>query len=332
MNTALECALKGIQLGAAQSYRNLTIFPILGNGAAGPEYIAMAAALEQGFLKIEEISEGGSVPEAVVTNAAAKPVLLLDGEELVGAKQNRVLNTTILLKPQCKTVINVSCTERGRWSYASREFRDSDVMMARRVRARKNESVAASLVTHREFRANQGAIWDGIEELACMADVCSPTAAMRDVFREKEQDLQPCLDAFYPVDSQRGLVFLIDAAVVGMDFVSRPDVYTRLHGKLVRSYVVDAMPRDTGTAGVPSDQPVRLFIERILTCAESAYPSIGLGTDLRLERPDACGSVLLYEETCIHAAFFARTPEHQDRSEMRGFRQRRASRERHPRA
>jgi hypothetical protein len=54
--------------------------------------------------------------------------LRLNGEELMGAKQNRGLNTTILLKPQSETIIPVSCTERGRWSYKSPVFGESERM------------------------------------------------------------------------------------------------------------------------------------------------------------------------------------------------------------
>jgi hypothetical protein len=36
------------------------------------------------------------VPQLLFINDAMRPVLLLDGEELVGAKQNRVLNLTVL--------------------------------------------------------------------------------------------------------------------------------------------------------------------------------------------------------------------------------------------
>jgi len=61
------------------------------------------------------------VPELAVVNDGDIHVLLLDGEELRGAKQNRMLNTTILLKPKSKTIIPVSCTEQGRWNYASAE-------------------------------------------------------------------------------------------------------------------------------------------------------------------------------------------------------------------
>jgi len=59
-------------------------------------------------------------------NRGNKPVLLIDGEELADTKQHRVLNTSILLKEASETKIPVSCTERGRWSDASKGFSKID--------------------------------------------------------------------------------------------------------------------------------------------------------------------------------------------------------------
>lgn len=52
-------------------------------------------ALEKQVLVISEVSKEGYVPELKVGNKRKIPVLLLGGEELAGAKQNRVLNTTM---------------------------------------------------------------------------------------------------------------------------------------------------------------------------------------------------------------------------------------------
>ena len=48
---------------------------------------------------VEEVSEGGSVPDLLVDNKGAARVLFLEGEELIGAKQNRMTNRSILLAP-----------------------------------------------------------------------------------------------------------------------------------------------------------------------------------------------------------------------------------------
>ena len=71
--------------------------------------------------------------------------LLVDGEELAGAKQNRVLNTSILVKENSEILIPVSCTEQGRWAYASAAFADSGVVMASQVRKNKARSVSENL-------------------------------------------------------------------------------------------------------------------------------------------------------------------------------------------
>lgn len=39
-------------------------------------------------------------------------VLILDGEEILGAKQNRMVNATILIAAHTKVKVPVSCVER----------------------------------------------------------------------------------------------------------------------------------------------------------------------------------------------------------------------------
>ena len=40
----------------------------------------------------------------------------------MGAKQNRVINVTVLVAAGVKFVLPVSCVEAGRWRYQSRHF------------------------------------------------------------------------------------------------------------------------------------------------------------------------------------------------------------------
>jgi hypothetical protein len=59
----------------------------------------------QNLLKITELNDSGAVPQLKVMNNAELPVLILDGEELMGAKQNRIVNTSILLREKFETII-----------------------------------------------------------------------------------------------------------------------------------------------------------------------------------------------------------------------------------
>jgi hypothetical protein len=100
--------------GTPTEYRNLTIFPLIDESGKEPDYLTLDEALAQKCAKITELSESGSVPELRFVNESDKRVLLLDGEELVGAKQNRILNLRILVPAGKTLVIPVSCVEAGR--------------------------------------------------------------------------------------------------------------------------------------------------------------------------------------------------------------------------
>lgn len=158
MNLEIKNYLLNIELGELQSYKKMGVIPLKTSVRPGPEYITLKEALERNQLKVKEVSHGGSVPELKVINNAEIPVLLLDGEELVGAKQNRVLNTTILLKKKSKTIIPVTCTEQGRWAYVSEEFADSNLVMSTKLRMQKSLSVSSSLRESHEYHSDQGAV------------------------------------------------------------------------------------------------------------------------------------------------------------------------------
>ena len=100
----IESHLPDSALGKGQTFENLTVFPLMIHNEDGPDYLTLWQAMSSQLLAITEINEGGSVPDLKVMNKSDHAVLLLDGEELVGAKQNRVLNTTILIKAKSETI------------------------------------------------------------------------------------------------------------------------------------------------------------------------------------------------------------------------------------
>jgi hypothetical protein len=78
-------------------------------------------ALDDGTARATDVSDSGAVPEPRFENTGERPVLILDGEKLVGAKQNRVLNLTILAPAKEVIIIPISCVEAGRWAEISKE-------------------------------------------------------------------------------------------------------------------------------------------------------------------------------------------------------------------
>ena len=89
MSTVTD-VLTSIKVGPVVQGRLLQMYPLVSNDIVEPAYDLAGAAFAAGTLTVIEVSQAGAVPTLRVTNSGARPVLLLDGEELIGAKQNRV--------------------------------------------------------------------------------------------------------------------------------------------------------------------------------------------------------------------------------------------------
>jgi len=198
------------------------------------------------------------------------------------------------------------------------------------MRARKNRSVSESLQEQACYRSDQGEVWDSIASLQQDAGTDSATGAMRDVYESRQNALDAAMEAFTTVSDQSGLLAIIGGQVVGFDLISKPDAYKRLHDKLVKSYVMDALVRrrrkPAGETAEPTER-AQEFLEAVTTCEETRFKSVGHGDDFRYKRDRIAGSALLYRDTVIHAAFFyLDTPVQNAR--MAGYSRRRTYRDR----
>lgn len=297
--------LTTLTLGETQHHGSVVITPLFSSHSGKRAYMTLAAAFSTESFVIEEISEGGSVPNLRLVNKLDKAVLLVDGEELAGAKQNRVLNATILADAHSELTIPVSCTEQGRWSYASRRFADSGAVMAARQRAVKMADVRQSLRMENSYRSDQGAVWEGVRAMHDHLSIDSPTGAMRDAFVSQREQLDGFKEAFGCLPGQIGLAVSVGGMLIGLEFVSRADAYLELHEKLLQSYAMESLLGDVPSDSIaPAEETVAGFIERLLVSEESRHGSVGLGWDHRYASPEVVGSALLVDDEPVHAAFF----------------------------
>lgn len=300
IQASVDRFLSGVRLGAAQRCRRVSAFPLFAENGEGPVYLTLGEALAQQLLEVQEVSPGGSVPQLVAVNAADVPVLILDGEELIGAKQNRSLNATVLLAPRSKTVIPVSCTEAGRWRFTSRRFADSGELVPHAVRASKMRTVSHKLKAGHHYASDQGEVWGSIDQVAAGVGRRSPTASMREVLEQERATLDEFAAAFPLHEGQRGLLVAVDGAFVSLDWVSRPEAWARLHGRVVRSHALLGYDAEKTGVHVPDEEKAAAFLKRAAAAQLEARPSVGLGTDVRLEAKEVMGAGLVYDDAILH--------------------------------
>ena len=247
------------------------------------------------------------MPELQVENRSERMVLILDGEELVGAKQNRVVNTTLLIAARAVTVIPVSCVEQGRWSYETRTFRSGKRMMNADLRAMKADHVVASLQRSGSHRSDQGAIWHGIAEKAGRREAFSPSGAMDSIFEKDRPLVREYEKAFHAVPGQVGALFLVNGRAAGLEAFGRNETLSRVFPKLLESYALDAVdryepPPDPPEPGVEA----KAFADACRSARMETFHAVGLGREVRISSDKVIGFALALEDRVIHLSAFSR--------------------------
>lgn len=299
--------LEKLRVGEAQAFANLTIFPLLGLEPNEPDYVLLDEAVAQGWLEIKEINAAGSVNEILVKNHGAIPVLILDGEILSGAKQNRVVNATILIAAHTELKIPVSCVEQGRWHYETDRFMGSSHFSYANLRAQKSAQVAQSLRQTGSFAADQLAIWDEVREKQCRMQAPSPTGAVDSLYESHRALLGQYASAFRTVEGQIGTAVFINGRFICLDAFDSPTTLKKLFVKMVESYALDALEQPTPTPVQITKDMLTQLLQRLNDAYVTSYPSIGQGEDLRIAAPGLTGSCLVFEGHLLHLALFSRS-------------------------
>ena len=301
--------LDRVQVGPHTTHENLTVFPLFGDAACSPDYLTLGEALDAGIAQVTEVSQGGSVPELSVVNTADRPVLILDGEELHGAKQNRVVNLSILVPAHATLSIPVSCVEMGRWYYTSPEFSASMSALYAAGRARKTDQVSKSMRLGRRH-ADQGDVWEGIALQAQKMSVQSPTSAIADVYARYSKPLDGYVEAFTPSDDQVGALFAVGSRISGFDLFDSAKTLRTYLGKLVRSHALDTLNENEREGESPSMRGAEWLLEATAHSAVETYPALGLGVDVRLREAGVIGAGLLWQDRVVHLHAFTDTTAH----------------------
>jgi hypothetical protein len=297
-------AVGQITFGPESSFENLSIVALLNEPEQDPDYLTLDEALAAGSVQITEVNDAGQVSALTGVVTGDRPVLLLDGEELIGAKQNRVVNLTIMVPPGRTTTIPVSCVESGRWHHVSRGFASAPRAQFAEGRAAKIRQVTASLMREGSRVSDQGAVWNLIGEKSARLSATSDTSAMSAMFDKLETPIDAFVSAFPPVDYQVGAMFFINGAQAGLELFDAASTWRKLAPKLVRSYAVDAIDRRNKRSRKRTQQASTAFAAAVGTAPASVFPAVGEGNDVRLSGTNVAGAALVAGGRVIHLSAF----------------------------
>jgi len=309
--------LESLALAPRQCHGALTLWPLIaraaatpapGAGAFGertPACIALADAIAAGTFFVSEVDEVGSVPHVVAENRGDVAVLVLFGEELRGAKQNRIANATFLVGAHSRVVLDVSCVEAGRWARHTDAFAASGVVFSSASRRKMARRVADAREDGRGFVANQSEVWDEVEDKLRRSGVRSATRAYADHLQARGREIDVAERDFAVLDDQVGFVAAVGDRIVGLEVVGRRELFARVFRGLLGSYLVDALDHPVPPHRTPSGRTGGLrarrgmsspshragaiafdapgpFLRALVRAPVKVGASIGLGEDVRV--------------------------------------------------
>ncbi len=293
-------SLGGLRLGKPTSSGTLTLVPIFRDGPA-LDYDSFADALKRRLIKVTEVRGHGDVSSLAVVNKSKPAVLMVEGEILVGLKQNRVLNTTILVPPKTRLTIPVACVEARRWRRSTSFARKADYMLSSKIRGMQRQSVTYAARAFGGFAADQQAVWQGVADDLQAHGVSSSTAAYSDIEKERGRQIEDTLRRLQPTPGQAGVLALLGGAVWSLDVFDRPSTLLQMWQALVGSYAADALV--PGKANPSVDLAMAdLWIRNLGVGQATCHQAVGRGETVLVSGTNGSVSALVVDGVVVHLA------------------------------
>jgi len=294
--------IQNVRVGEPIRHEALTVFPLFSETKSSVEYILVDEALEKKSVVVEEINVAGSVPDLLVKNSSDNRVLFIEGEELIGAKQNRILNASIIVAAHSELKIPVSCVEEGRWRYKKRRFDSSGSHSPYELRYDLKKSVFTSLKSGRGYRSDQGKVWEKVRKIHAMHGTSSPTGAMSTAFKELKHRIAEFRKKIKYVEGAIGIAVAIGKKVVALDIFDKSSTCKKVWARLISGFVIDALEKGVSRSEGAGVNDVEQLLLRATDAKWKKVEPVGEGEEYRTEFDEDNGSVLAIEDTLVHGS------------------------------
>lgn len=291
-----------VRAGEPVRHESLTVVPLFappGGGAA--DYLLSDEALATGAVTVEEVSESGSVPTLVVDNKGDRLVLFLEGEELRGAKQNRVLNTSVLAPAVARSPIPVSCVEQGRWRYQSRHFGHAGSHASPKMRHVLKSSVTRSAAAGRGHSSDQREVWKEVGRQMESLGAESPTMAMADTYEAHRARLDEYRQRLAYPEGATGLAVAVGGKVVSVDLFDKPATCRKVWDRLLSGMIMEALEAKPAEER-PVGEDVAALLEHLRAAPWRQTPAAGAGEEFRADTDGRHSSALVLNGAVVHGS------------------------------
>jgi hypothetical protein len=287
----LNSIFKKTRIGEPVFLRNLKVYPIKTENSNGFSPATVEETITSGTGEFCEL-ETPEINEIIFVNRGDEAVLMLDGEEITGAFQNRIIGTSTIAKPHANSRIPVVCAEEGRWDEKG-GFKTGSYSYPR---------LRSLLIKKRQTRKDlQEKIWQEIQRKMTATKTRSATSSMHDIFNNLADEIDRYLEDFQSMG--HGTIGLIGSAgsrILGCDILRNSNIYKKIEKKLIKSYALDAleyMHKGNGQANVDE------FLVMTFAALNKKKPARET-QNITIKGDGLIGQALVYQNNFVHASVF----------------------------
>ena len=297
-----------VRAGSPLTCGSVAVFPLFperllfDEGESHVPYVLAQEALALGNLTISEVSVLGVVGSLLVENASDDPVLLLEGEEVRGGKQSRVVNTSILVAPRGTTTIPVTCAERRRWQYGDSQGFIAGAHCPPTMRYLLKLPRLMPPVRRHEIRSRQVSMWHEIQRKHCALGVLSQTDNLSDAVETHRQDVVELRTRLPYPEGASGIAVAIGSSVVSIDLFDQPKTLARMWDRFALGIAMDALEvTDAEQVATATDVTAKLYSVR--RSAWEPTLAVGLGESYFTKAADGwLGTALVVDGHLVHGS------------------------------
>ena len=269
--------------------RNLQLYPLLTDRPIECRLQAIDKLLEEKKIQISELDDP-AVNKIDLDNLSGHPVLMIDGEEIAGAMQNRIVTASTFIAARTRKTLSVACVEEGRWQPIG-GFTTGYCSYPRL------RSVLSKKRSGEDLQQN---VWDEITRKIELTRTNSKTSSMHDIYQGLEDELNRYLEDFNTLGKNAiGFIGVADNRILGCDVFANNNVFRQFERKLIRGYALEAYElTNKGTKAPDIDK----FIKNIRTKALTTDP--GRRTWLRFDANGINGQAAFSKKALLHLSAF----------------------------
>lgn len=291
--------LKEVKFEEPLFLRNITLYPIKGDiGSDG--FTTLDEAIEKKEATFRDVLD---VNRVELDYRGGAPLFIMDGEEIIGARQDRVVNTAIFAEPNTVATIPVSCIEEGRWA-GGEEFRPGYFSVTPTLRSILASTVTDSLKNSGKFMSNQSLIWKTVDDTLKLTGVQSVTQSFHDVVKSLREEIEEYVEEYETMEDISGFIAYVNNSFVGMDLFATRSLYKKLENKLLKSYALEGVIRQRIKKKDFEIEPQEL-IDHLANSKFEAFKSVIKGTEWRYKGKNLVARALTVEENPVHLAVFS---------------------------